>query len=449
MSLIAVLFYAVATVIAALLAVGISFLAIWACTSAIGGAVLLLATVVLETASMTPLAMRFGLVLYIPDLISAVLVLALVYRVAFLGKGRQIPLAWWLLGVVQAGLFVWGLVKYGTGSGVDYRQHFYVWVGGAYFATFENSIDLSTRWLRLFIPVAVALSGIAAYRWARGALDWQFQRELDSLVTTGIDYRVIWSNPTLIIAMAMLICVHLATTARRVPGYWVLAMMFASVVVVLQHRSVWISAMGGLLTFVYVGRYQRVAHFPRLSAILVCLAAALVLTVAGLKGPSESITAQALRAVSSSGTFAGRVSGWRSLLTDWLSSRSPITYAVGKPFGSGYTRYSEKGTAVSYQPHNYYVHLLYRGGLVGLACFLWIAIAGGKSIWQALRRGEPNASIHLALVVALLLYYVPYAVNYDHAILLGLLLHGMARERATADSAGSRHLPVQHGIAQT
>ena len=443
-----VLFYALAMVVAALLALAISVVLIWASTNAIGGAVLLLATLALETSSTTPLAIRLGLWLYLPDLIAGLLALALIYRVAVLGKGRQVPLAWWVLGVVQAGLFAWGLAKYGTGAGVDYRQHFYIWVGAAYFATFQNSFDFSTRLLRLFIPFAVVLSSIAAYRWVMGALDWQFQRELDALVTTGIAYRVIWSQPTLIVAMAMLICVHLATTARRPSGSWVLVAMFGSVVVVLQHRSVWVSGMAGLLTLVFAGSYQRVVQLPRLSGALIGLAAALVITVAGLKGSSESIQLQAGRAVSSSGTFAGRVSGWRSLLTEWFSSRSPITYAVGKPFGSGYTRYSSTGAQITYQPHNYYVHLLYRGGLIGLSCFLWIAIAGLKSLLQALRRGEPNASLHLALTVGLLLYYIPYAMTYDHAILLGLLLCAIARDRATPDREKRRQLPAQEGTAQ-
>jgi hypothetical protein len=400
---------------------------------------LLACAFVAETASLTPLALKLGLWIYPGDLVAVVAALALGVRVLLLGEGRRVPAPWWIFGAVQFALFAWGLAAHGTGAGVDYRSHFTAWAGAAYLATFDHDPRLLRGLLGLIRLIAVAMVGVAVFRWTYGAVDWRFGLEVDQLITTGVPFRVIWAAPTFMIALAMLASIHLAVADRlRGGAHWPLALLLGACVLVLQHRSVWVAALGGTAVLVFQLSRARSGVAPRLAGAVLALAVVAAVGATSLRGVSESVQAQAERAVSSGGTFqGGRLASWGPLLKTWATSGSPVTYLVGRPFGSGYERYTSSfaDKAVTYQPHNYYVHLLYRGGLVGLGCFLWVLWQGVATLRRQAAAGAPDAPLLLAFTAALALFYIPYAVSYDHALLLGMLLAAIARGREAAPAA--------------
>lgn len=435
MSLLAYLFAAAPFVIVILIALGLVFLTVTSTINVWVPLVLLYLVLVIDTASLHSAALKLGLLVYPADLAAAIFFFAFLYRVFFLGKGGLVPRAWWILGAVQMGLFVWGLAQNGTGAGVDYRQHFYVWIGAAYLATFEYDAARAQRFMRWLLPLAIALSCVAIYRWIMGAMDWQFQSELDRLITTGISFRVIWAAPTFMIAMAMLVAIYYAITDRGKFGYWFWVLTFGMMVLVLQHRSVWAAALVGVGVLVFLLTRHQAGKMGKVLFLGFALFAIVSIGLTSLKGVSESVQTQSSRAFSvTEGTFAGRVGGWQFLLKDWLNSGSPITYLVGKPFGSGYSRYSSNfgGHEVGYVPHNYYVHLLYRGGLVGMLCFLWVVWFGVRAIWVRIKQGDDFAPLQLAMTIALLVYYIPYGVAYDQILIMGLLLSVIAPSREVA-----------------
>ena len=101
--------------------------------------------------------------------------------------------------------------------------------------------------------------------------------------------------------------------------------------------------------------------------------------------------------------------------------------------GGGYERFEFGdlgGKRVGQIPHNYYVHLLYRGGLIGLFAFLWV-------IWRSInvllsrarRRQDMVAPLFLAMLIAQLVYFIPYELNYAQMILFGLLLSLITSEK--------------------
>lgn len=389
---------------------------------------------VAEAASIHPLALHLGLWVYPSDAFAGITAGGLLFRVLFMGKRSQVPLAWWVFGGVQFMLFSWGLAMHGSGAGVDYRPHFAAWAGAAYLATFAQDERFVRRLLLAVQFLAFGMMAVAVYRWVGSAIDMRFAREIDFFVTTGVPFRVLWSQPAFVIAMAMLISIFYAATDKKKGGDWLLVMIFAAFVLVLQHRTVWVAGMGGIGMLAFMLSKARAGMGMKMAAAGIGLIVLVGVLATSLQGVSGSIQSQAEKAVSKGGTFqGGRVSSWTVLLKDWATSGSPVTYLVGKPFGSGYDRYltAFSTEAVHNQPHNYYVHLLYRGGLIGLGAFVWMMWHAAAALRRQLAVGDAYAPLLLAILTALLLYYIPYAVSYDHAIFLGLLLGAIMKDRAT------------------
>jgi O-antigen ligase len=117
-----------------------------------------------------------------------------------------------------------------------------------------------------------------------------------------------------------------------------------------------------------------------------------------------------------------------------------VTYAIGKPYGSGYASVvSEDGKqTVDFSPHNHFVHILYRGGLLGL----FATLSAFYQLWNAgtrqLRDRDENwAPYFLAIFAVLLSFYIPYWVSYWHGIFLGIAISyfgiaGNAQKQAAA-----------------
>lgn len=429
--------------IAFLAALALCALAVLFINSAVVAMGTLVTIFLLEASSVTPLALHLGLWVYPPDLLIVLLLPAFVYRLVLLKKIDAIPRAWWVLGTVWMGLFAWGLMQYGTGAGVDFRPFFYLWLGAAYLATFDYDEAFARRFMKFFIIMGLGACAIAYYRWTMGAIDYEFHRELARMDTTGVALlRVVPAGAAFILTCALFVVAYQAVSDRVRPMAWLLAGIFGITVVAMQHRSVWMAACAGFVALAFALRQLRTGAGSKLFSMVLLVALLLVLVAASgrFQGAVDSVQDQASRATSTtSGTFVGRVVGWQALLKTWASSGSPVTYLVGKPFGSGYERYaSDIGAAkVGYMPHNFYVQLLYRGGLVGLVAFVWAVVQGMRTLWAKLRRkNDAIAPLLFAMLVAQLVYYIPYGIDYSQIILFGLLLGMITEERAKAIAAG-------------
>lgn len=444
MEILSYLFAALPFAIAFLVALALCTLAVLFMNSAMLAMGVVAAIYLLEASSMAPFAINLGIWVYLPDLFVALLSPAFFYRLVLLKKFDAIPRAWWVLGAVWLGLFVWGVVWHGTGAGVDFRPFFYLWLGAAYLATFDYSEDFARRCMKFLVVMGAGICAIAYYRWTMGALDYEYHRELERLDTTGVALpRVMTAGHALILACALIVVASQAVIGRAKPMTWLLAGLFGITVVALQHRSVWVAAGAGFIALALMLRHLRSGAGSRILS-LVLMGAVLLLVIAAsgrFQGAVDSVQDQAVRATSTTGgTFVGRVMGWKGLLNQWAGSGSPVTYLVGKPFGSGYERYaSDIGSQkVGYMPHNFYVQLLYRGGLVGLAAFLWAAVQCLKVLRDRLRdRKDAAAPLLFAMLVAQLVYYVPYGIDYGQMILFGLLL-GMVAGARTQTKPASR-----------
>jgi hypothetical protein len=272
-------------------------------------------------------------------------------------------------------------------------------------------------------------------------------------VTDVAFHRVVAAGPTFILACSLLVVVHQVLSQRFTPTAWVLAGIFGITVIAMQHRSVWMAAFAGFVSLVLALRQLRAGVESRFFVMVFAgMALLMVIAVSGrFQGAVESVELQAARATStSSGTFVGRVVGWQGLLKNWAGSGSSVTYLIGKPFGGGYERYASDfgNTKIGYVPHNFYVQLLYRGGLVGLIAFLWVFVQATRALWVRLRcKRDAISPLLFAMMVAQLVYFIPYGIDYGQLLLLGLLLGVINSERKLTGTS-EQVLMAEKGVAE-
>ncbi|MEU5547919.1 hypothetical protein AB0G85_37375 [Streptomyces sioyaensis] len=124
-------------------------------------------------------------------------------------------------------------------------------------------------------------------------------------------------------------------------------------------------------------------------------------------------------------TLVWRADGWLELLPQL---RTPLDWLIGLPFGTGYKRVMD-GILVSLSPHNYFVQLLLRLGLIGV-CALTVLYA---AVWRS-AAAQSDASndtsksssapglLFRLLICGQLVFCVADPLFPEQAMILGLLI---------------------------
>lgn len=413
------------SVIGAIVVVSIlAAMAGWLAARPVHAAWLALGLVVLE-ASHLPLSINYGISLYPEDMFFAILALACLIRLSLFTSPKTVPLAWWAIGAVQFVLFVWGNRTYGSSAGVDYRVHFYLWVAVCYFCSFQWTEPMLKRVLDGSIVCASMLCMIAMFRWIYSAIDPVYAEEVMRFDTTGVRFRVVSSSSSLAIAIGFLILLFRMLGGRLPLMQRILLPVFLLTVVVLQHRSVWVSLFVGTVCIVWMRQKGQGSLRAALAIGLLMLPVAVMFAIPDEGGGVvSSIKGAAGSAVSTKeGTMVARVSNWEELLANWSTSKNVVTYLVGKPYGSGFNpQESEDGQAViDMAPHNHFVHILYRGGLIALCCTLALFYQLWRAaVKEARSGGKYWAPCLVGVFGAFFAYFIPYWADYACGILIGI-----------------------------
>jgi O-antigen ligase len=212
---------------------------------------------------------------------------------------------------------------------------------------------------------------------------------------------------------------------------------------------VWASVLVGIACLFWIARRKKKGFQTILvGAGLIIVPLAIFFAIPG-KGNSvlESVTGSAGQAISTEeGTMVGRVAHWQELLTKWGASKNPATYLIGEPYGSAFNPV-DVNTGVDgivtfdMVPHNHYVHILYRGGLIGLFATLFIFYSLWKSSLRGLKSADKQwAPLFVTIFAALFAFYIPYWATYSHAILIGIAINyfGLTRKHRIS------HIPVAY-----
>lgn len=429
MELLAYLFAALPFVIALLIALGTVALVWGLATSPAAGAAWVLFASLLQAAFVFVPSINLGINIFVGDLVSVLLGMALVIRGARYPWASAIGRAWLVFGIFMIASFLLGVARFGAGrAGSDFRTYFfYFWTGVAYFLTFEMSPAQLRRIRSVFICAALLIVSLACIRWVAELGDISLGA-FGAAFRDGKRFRVVSAGQTVIIAVGALFLLQRWLTRESGFGAAALAMLMLLAVMVLQHRSAWGAVVLGLAGLIALQRKQLGRSGGAALWVVLGVVAVLVpLLLLGLGGDvQQSVGGSVQEAVSDRSTFVGRIEGWRSLLAEWSAS-GVRSYAIGQPFGSGYLR-EQQGTMVSWTPHNYYVHVLVRTGVIGLLALLFVFVLAGVRLFAARSGGlAPWVPILVAFLMLELAYFVPYSANFEQAIYCGMALAVAAR----------------------
>lgn len=397
--------------------------------------ILLLGGLVMVRASGLPdprLAQVAGATVYAADALFAAAALAAGLRLARKGP-RSLPLhrlgcGLLLLSVslaVARGLMLFDLQQVFN----EFRSFFY-FLAGLAFAVVLFADRLPPRRAGVMLAgLSLFLAALAVVRLGAGGAGTSQGR----ILSTGeyVDARAVDAATALLIAQGLWL-VLLMTSKRVAPIKTQLSLALAALVVVLQHRSVWAATASGVAATFMASPVLRRAVVKRLALIVGLFALLGVVLVAGeLRSVGEGVAASAQDVLKERNTLTARVDGWRLLLGD---SRllTPEGLLVGLPMGSGYYR-TVAGQVATYSPHNFYIQLLLRGGLVALVGLAMI-VAGSLRNYDS-HRTEAVAA--LGIIVSTGVFFMAYGPAHEQGIFLGVALKLLSRSVA----GPPRHVP--------
>ncbi|MBU1425988.1 MAG: hypothetical protein KKH12_08675 [Gammaproteobacteria bacterium] len=327
---------------------------------------------------------------------------------------------WLLMTVVWGGLFVVGLVQYKSAAGVEFRSTFYMVVPVLYLMSFRLSSEQVGKIFMAFYFIALALVLLAIYRWGAYAIgetgDW-FDRHAP--------LRVLNAAGAMLIAMAMLpgSAMWIKLNAQRQAMMYTVPVLLL-VVMVLAHRTVWISTLAALgFAWWLAGSRRKGGQAGLLVPLLV---GALVLGALFALAPKSVVTQEFERSVAETqkknSTIAWRMDSWKALVEDWAAA-GPLVWLVGKPFGSGNQRFIEsQGQETKVQAHSHYVSLLTRGGLLVLFSYVVVQVVTVRRLLRG-RVETPDwlgGEILALFIVATMVYAIGYGIGSMQAYFMGL-----------------------------
>lgn len=376
---------------------------------------------------------QVGLQIYPNDVISLFMLMATLLGFAY----RPVPindspfLLWLAFGVAIITSFVIGLSEYGRYAGTEVRPFFYMWVAGLYCCVTGFSDDELKRAARWCVWACYALMGIALYYWIAVETGFVNRQAVFEEPNTAV-FRPVGAAASFFVAIVGLTqtMAWLRGTGTRFSGLH--AALFIAFTVVMQHRSVWIAAAIGLLCVFVLER----RHLPRRFALLlgftltVTLLTAVAFASGLLDGLARRLTESTLSMTDSEGTFAARVDGWVRLLENWMSG-STFELLFGFPFGQGYTR-MYNGVIIEFAPHNYYLDLVLRVGIVGTVLFLLPTLMAMVHSLTAKVTSEFDYLLTRGLGVGLLaalVYFIAYPSHYVIGAATGVALAHLIRQR--------------------
>ena len=214
------------------------------------------------------------------------------------------------------------------------------------------------------------------------------------------------------------------------------AVGFLALCVVCQQRSVWAALILAVASLALLA--------PKLRARLLGLGllTGLVVLVLYSARTLDPLIRKFDLAYHSRGTYIDRQLAWRTLVSQ-QNRMGSTSVLLGQPFGSGYVRREPNGSVEYFAPHNYFVVLYLRIGLIGVTAFVLALIRG---VTRNLKLRQP---VGVAWGVGLATFCYAYNIQLYVAPLLAVVLGGTFI-RASADNESS-HGPqgVHHDVVTT
>jgi hypothetical protein len=208
-------------------------------------------------------------------------------------------------------------------------------------------------------------------------------------------------------------------TRRKSPPIlrWLLP-IFAGMVIVLQHRTVWavMAACGGAIFFIDVKLVRRLIPMAVLTAVMAVSLAIFIY------GTGREASTQFEDSATNGGTLLWRLEAWQNSISD--EDQTVVSMIFGQPMGRGFVRFeSTTGGYENLPPHSEYVIQYLRFGVVGLFLFLGFLLRPIPLLYALQREDSfalfPSASVWCLIVLGAVVYGIAYGYDAPTMALVG------------------------------
>ncbi|WP_285245872.1 O-antigen ligase family protein [Pseudarthrobacter sp. fls2-241-R2A-127] len=360
-------------------------------------------------ATPTPVVSIGNIHVFQEDAISALLLAVTILSVRTvwqnLGQRALIPLL--MLAVLVVNLAI-GFKSFGMPAIVEFRPFFYFFACLAWGLSLDWAGESAKKHARYFLYICGwGLVAIAALNIAKHGIASSSDMYIDPEGTYHT-LRPVVASQAAVLTVAGLYALY---EWGRVRGakLFLSGIAFSGVVIVAQHRSVWIAFAAGILVLglraasAIRWRIALLAIFSSFGILILALSGALTTVMDSFAASIDAVTA-------TNSTLTDRTSGWDSLVSDSLS-RGPAAVLFGQPFGTGYLRIGPNGLPQTYAPHNWYVSIYLRTGIVGALSFSSILLG-------ALVRLAKQRSIWAGVMACIAVFALAYTVQWFIAPLI-------------------------------
>ncbi|WP_166788947.1 O-antigen ligase [Cryobacterium sp. TMB1-7] len=365
--------------------------------------------------------------IFFPDLVAIILTLVMLnnWRTLLRNLG-WVTLPWALFALCISLGVVRGINEFGLGLAINEGRSLLLPLIATGWAMSIDWTDEKTRSvligpLQVVGWLLVVLAGYHALRYGLGTASSNFI-DIDGVAQSG---RVLMQNQALVLGIAALLALRQwDTTGDR--RYLLTFVVFIGVVAVSQQRTVWSAVAAALGVLMLFG-------WPRLRRVLLLGAVVVVVTV--LFAPSLPLVADIMKSFSDQTTYDARLASWAQLISQSVAS-GPVAVWFGQPFGSGYVRLEPNGLIATFSPHNWYLLLFLRTGLVGLIAY---STAGAYAILKLLSTQKSAAA--LSVLAAVMVFCWSYGFSWTFCIPAGWALATAYRAKRSTGNLESP-LPV-------
>jgi len=189
---------------------------------------------------------------------------------------------------------------------------------------------------------------------------------------------------------------------------WSLAFLGFVGIIFSQQRSVWVAT---LMTFLLL-LFNKKTFFLGVGLVLAAASVLFLVPLADLTVLPTPFRDQLVSSSSDLATYLARTGSWSQYLDSYYSY-SWVDQLLGKPFGSGWGRYDGLNNLwVEFNPHNWYITILLRTGVVGLVLFAFHYL---QKIWATYKKTAGHGSLlitQLQLMVFQNFYPAPWQISY-------------------------------------
>lgn len=399
--------------------------------SAISAAVVV--SIAWEVPNIPPLAALAGFQVYFLDILAVGLLVLTLARTSQMIRNIGFTAWIWLgLGAILFFAFARGASTIGLPEATsEFRAYLYPFASLGWAFSLDWDRPGTDKLVRRFaLAIGYSLSLVAFYHISLHGLG-----STSEFVSVNADTeqtsRALVAGQALMLLLSTIVCLHFwKSTGKR--SYAWSAGLFTLVIILTQERTVWVAAAGAAIAVGLSGN----TGVKRRTALVVALAAFFAF-IAIASGALSPVIDTLVGAAQNFNTIEARMEGWTNLIRGSTLQGMPVVL-FGEPFGQGYGR-AQSGVWVTYAPHNWYLSLYLRSGIVGLILFTSFLIVVAT---RALRAHAPAASI--AIVVVMIAFGWTYSWPWYVFVFIGWAIVPLTNRARIQDSLAVPTMTLQN-----